>query len=86
MPPSIAAKLSENDTACTEDSTDDNVTEKREEFDALFDLKDPREVHKSLNKKVEEEINEGTNTQLPFAHVQSSRLLLLKLRSGIPNL
>lgn len=55
-------------------------------YQELFDMKDPRLVHKSLKEKVEGEIVRSGNSLLPFIDVQSTRHLLLKLKLTLPDI
>ncbi len=65
----------------TDKLSDGEISER--EIKELFDAKDPREQHRSMKEKVEDEINQGTNALLPFSHVQSTRLLFLRLRNRV---
>ena len=52
----------------------------------LFDLLDPRRPHQAMKEKVDAAIKRAGNALLPFANVQSSRHLLLKMKTMMPEL
>ena len=55
-------------------------------MDDLFDGISPVLPHKLFKDRVEEDIKKGGNALLPFAEVQSTRHLLLKMKTMMPEL
>ena len=79
MPPTSSAsvKFKEEETAPTEEDAD---------YHELFDDKDPRIVPKAYHDVREADSNREKDSLNAFANVQSSRHLLLKLKSVLPEL
>lgn len=78
--PSLSHKLFEEETVDT-DAIDQEVN-----YPEIFDIKDPRFPQKPKREKFEEEIIYEKGALLPFINIQSTRHLLLKMKSLYPEL